>query len=921
MLTSYITMHTFRRWLLFVCCLSMAFSLFPVLPSIAQTATVNGLLGTYYTGTTLEGTPVTIRLEEQIAMDWGSVPPMQGVVAPFSVRWIGYLIPRYTEEYQLFTTSDDGVRLWVNGQQLINNWSIHVATEDQGQIWLEAGQRYPIVLEYFDRGVEGVIKLEWASRSQQREVIPAAALAAPSGLMGDYFDGLQPVGTPRFSAPIAQLDMTWEDVAPISGVSTPFAARWVGYLRPRYSEEYQLITTSDDGVRLWVDGQQLINNWSIHAATEDRGRIRLEAGRFYPIVVEFFDRGFEGVIKLEWESRSQRRQVIPTEAFFTSQVIAESTVQMSPGLRATYYANQNLSGTPAASQVEGPIDAAWSTGTSPSSGVSAPLSIRWEGFISAPGTGEYTLITTGDDGVRLWVNDRLLIDSWVIRYASEDRAVIRLEAGRLTPIRMEFFDRGYDGLIRLEWQGPSVARTVIPRDNLFHVGRTGGGPPIEIDGEVAVFRPQSYSLEEAAIVNPLRGLYRWRTQETAPQPRSAYDSYERYTWRDLEPSEGRYDFSVIDRDLEQARRNGRKHGFRIRSLVDGQGKLVPDYLVNKMEHGWWANTNGGSSDDTYVPDWNDPNFLEHMGQLIDELGRRYNGDPRISFIDIGFYGNWGEWTMWPLHREPPGNAELIRPETLRFLIDRMARAFPDTQLLMGTEDEVGVEYALRTYPRMGWRRDSLGVPHFSDSGVMRRLRAKPEVWQLLMDRWRAAPIVTEFIGLGAQSDPEVYQLAQQQVLEYKVSMVSNGNTFQWGQISPEGRNAFIQLGKLAGYRLSLYELRINANLAGPLVVETQWQNSGSAPLYEQWQVWLQLRNVKDGQLVYEAPLSIDLGTIMPGGFQLQQDQLQVGNAFPPGSYELSIIVRDPAGYRAPLALSQEGRQLDGSHLLGVLEVE
>jgi hypothetical protein len=887
---------------------------------VAQQQPNAGLLGMYYAGNLPQGTPVAVTLSPTLDATW-QAPPVAGLQAPFSVRWVGYLTPGYSEEYRFITTSDDGVRLWINGQQLIDNWSIHAATEDEGRIRLQAGQRYPLVLEFFDRGIEGVIKLEWQSSSQPRQVIPASALAAPTGLFGQYYAGSEPGGTPILAAPIEQLDLAWQATPPINGVQAPFAARWVGYLRPRYSEEYRLITTSDDGVRLWVDGQQLINNWSIHAATEDSAAITLEAGRFYPLVIEFFDRGINGQIKLEWESRSQVRQVVPQEALFAERIVTAEAPISGPGLRASYYGNRDLSGMPVATSIDGPINGSWGAGGGPIPGLVAPLSIRWEGFLLAPTGGEYTLITTGDDGVRLWVDGRVLIDSWQVRYATEDRATVRLQANQPTPIRIDYFDRGFDGVIKLEWQRAGGPRELIPRTALQHSSSTGEEGPIERDGDAAIFRPRALSLADDEVVNPLRGLYRWNRQEYAPQPRPAYDSYQRYSWRQVEPAPGQYDWSLIDADVADAARQGRKHSMRIRALVSRSGKFVPDYLVELMEHGWWADVNQIGTDDTYVPDWNDPDFLQRLGLLIDAFGERYNGDPRISFVDVGFYGNWGEWTMWPLQGDPPGAAEPARPESLRFIVDRMARAFPDTQLMIGTEEDVTLGYALRTYPTMGWRRDSLGSTHFTEGGVMRRIRANEETWRLMQERWRYVPVITEFIGPGAQTDPEVYQLAQQQVVDFHVSMVSNGNTFRWQRISPEGRAAFVHLGKLAGYRLGLSELRIDADLAGPLVVETKWGNSGSARIYEEWQVFLQIRQADDGRLVYEAPLAVDLGTVMPGETRLFTQQLAFGQNLPAGPYQLVVVIRDPTNYRAPLALAQHGRQADGSYLVGVLRVE
>jgi mannan endo-1,4-beta-mannosidase len=94
--------------------------------------------------------------------------------------------------------------------------------------------------------------------------------------------------------------------------------RWTGKVRPRFSEEYTFFTAADDGTRLWVDGKQLINDWTIHAVSEQSGKIRLEAGRLYDIRVEFFEKNGESnaSCKLYWESASQKREFIPQRALF-----------------------------------------------------------------------------------------------------------------------------------------------------------------------------------------------------------------------------------------------------------------------------------------------------------------------------------------------------------------------------------------------------------------------------------------------------------------------------------------------------------------------------------------------------------------------------------------------------------------------------
>jgi hypothetical protein len=92
------------------------------------------------------------------------------------VRWSGWVQPRYSETYTFYTTSDDGVRLWVNGQQLINDWTVHGATERSGTLALAAGQFYDLRLEYFQGTGGSSAQLAWSSATQPKQIISRSQL-------------------------------------------------------------------------------------------------------------------------------------------------------------------------------------------------------------------------------------------------------------------------------------------------------------------------------------------------------------------------------------------------------------------------------------------------------------------------------------------------------------------------------------------------------------------------------------------------------------------------------------------------------------------------------------------------------------------------------------------------------------------------
>jgi glucose/arabinose dehydrogenase/PKD repeat protein len=151
-----------------------------------------GLSGEYFDRSDFLN-PVAVRTEA-VNFDWRTGAPITGMgVDTFSVRWTGEIVPRYSQTYTFTTYSDDGVRLWVDGRQIISNYTVHSLTADSGTITLVAGRRYSIRLDYFESSQAAAVRLAWSSPSQARETVPASRLypartTGGTGLKGQYYD-------------------------------------------------------------------------------------------------------------------------------------------------------------------------------------------------------------------------------------------------------------------------------------------------------------------------------------------------------------------------------------------------------------------------------------------------------------------------------------------------------------------------------------------------------------------------------------------------------------------------------------------------------------------------------------------------------------------------------------------------------------
>jgi hypothetical protein len=139
-----------------------------------------GIRGDYYKGMNFENHVLT-RTDPRIDFNWGDPGGPDPSVGDdqFSARWTGEVEAAFTETYTFYASADDGVRLWIDGQQLVNAWIDQGTTEYRGTIDLVAGNTYSLIMEYYENGGGAVAQLRWSSPSTPKDFVPQAALAPP----------------------------------------------------------------------------------------------------------------------------------------------------------------------------------------------------------------------------------------------------------------------------------------------------------------------------------------------------------------------------------------------------------------------------------------------------------------------------------------------------------------------------------------------------------------------------------------------------------------------------------------------------------------------------------------------------------------------------------------------------------------------
>ena len=115
-----------------------------------------------------------------VDFQWGSGSPDATIDSDtYSTRWEGRVEAPTSGTYTFYPRTDDGVRLWVNGQLIVNDWTNHSPQEFSGNIVLTGGEKVTIVMEYYEDGGAATAELRWAGPGISKDIIAPQYLYLP----------------------------------------------------------------------------------------------------------------------------------------------------------------------------------------------------------------------------------------------------------------------------------------------------------------------------------------------------------------------------------------------------------------------------------------------------------------------------------------------------------------------------------------------------------------------------------------------------------------------------------------------------------------------------------------------------------------------------------------------------------------------
>jgi glucose/arabinose dehydrogenase len=262
-----------------------------------------------------------------------------------------------------------------------------------------------------------------------------------------------------------------------SNVGEYYGARVRGYICAPVSGNYTFYITSDNGGTLHLStnsdpatkrqiAQVPTCNWTLPREwtkypEQKSVVIALTAGQKYYIEAQFKEITGGDNLAIGWQTPSNSAiSVIPASSLTAFSPTAPPPPTQQLGcLKGSYFNNISLTGTPIV-RAESSVNYDWATGA-PITGINVDnFSARWEGSVIPAATGAYTFVVTADDGVRLWVNNTLIIDKWIDQAPTQWSASINLTQGQNVPIKLEYYERGGGAVMRLNWIRPNQASVV-----------------------------------------------------------------------------------------------------------------------------------------------------------------------------------------------------------------------------------------------------------------------------------------------------------------------------------------------------------------------------------------------------------------------------------------------------------------------------
>lgn len=380
------------------------------------------------------------------------------------------------------------------------------------------------------------------------------------------------------------------------------------------------------------------------------------------------------------------------------------------------------------------------------------------------------------------------------------------------------------------------------------------------------------------------------------------------TWRELEPEEGVYDWEKIEEENQLVRWRAEGKHIVLRFICDlpsDEAHMdIPDWLYEKT--GGAGVAYDGDYGKGFSPDYSNSTFLAYHQAAVAALGERYGQDTLISYIELGSLGHWGEWHIKTSEGLLPMPDQAEREQYVK----HWAYAFPNAMLLMRRPFAEGAAYGVGLYNDMAGRTDSTEAwLEWIEAGGVYDQTGEENALVPMPEAWKTAPI-----GGELTSSVPMEQLLGAD-LEQTISLLRRSHTTFLGPkiADEEMRESYDAVLGSLGYRLWISDMTLSTPITGGIQVDLTWQNSGTAPFYFDWPVYLRVAD-RTGRLLEWVALDLDLRQLLPG--ETAETSAVVHQI--PGwdsldDFALQLVILDPMTQRPAVRFANDALpQIDGA---------
>ncbi len=427
--------------------------------------------------------------------------------------------------------------------------------------------------------------------------------------------------------------------------------------------------------------------------------------------------------------------------------------------------------------------------------------------------------------------------------------------------------------------------------------------------------------------NPYKGWVVWGKSpefENYSQPFSMI--YACINWAEVEPRRNEFLWDLFEDqwNLKHAKGN---ITVVLRLVLDspdghlaGMDRDIPLWLYDRLE-----NTKKGihyNSPDIgkgYSPDYSNPLLIEEHERFIHALAEKYDADPRISFIQLGSLGHWGEWHTWPA-----GTGLFPEYKIAQKYITHYHQAFKQTKLLFRRplqfhmfhkaiglfNDIIGDNSTWGTPLWLQWIKEG----YVSEWDKMKHPAMKQNWWH---EACSAGELAWHTKGIAHWFEDGIFPQTLKHITDSHTSWIGPSGP---GKIKePDLYQKKIDImHKTMGYRFVLKEVTYDKKCSHSFHITIVIENLGIAPIYYSWPFVVSLLN-RSGEVMFESEInSIDIRKWYPGVHTCKA-AISISRNIQKSIYELALSIRNPHSYNKHVidfANNRKIRNEDGRFIIG-----